>query len=119
MWYKTFCLDHWSKLCTADSRSSYDNAISKLRSMNPIDTIYLDFDKTMTVNDYSTAVRNSLCQNKYPSEAMTPNEACPTFDANDAMVGFAKLKINSSYVTDQNSFFLFALISSVLMIFYS
>ena len=100
MWYKTFCVDHWSKLCTADSRSSYDNAISKLGSLNPIDTVYLDFDKTMTVNDYSTAVRNSLCQKEYPSEEMTPTEACPSFDASDAMVGFNKLKIDTFFITD-------------------
>ena len=98
MWYKTFCVDHWSKLCTANSSISYDNAISKLFSMNPIDTVYLDFDKTMTVNDYSTDVRNSLCQKEYPSESMTPTEACPNFDANDAMVGLDKFKPNHFYL---------------------
>ena len=89
--------------------------MSKLGSMNPIDTIYLDFDKTMTVNDYSTAVRNSLCKKEYPSETMSPNEACPTFDANDAMVGFAKLKINSSYVV-RNQLSLVVYISFVITI---
>ena len=39
--------------------------------------------------------QNSLCQKEYPSEEMTPTEACPSFDASDDMVGFNKLKIDT------------------------
>ena len=46
--------------------------------MNPINAVYLDFDKTITVNDYSEKVRNRVCVQKYPE--------CDNFDETDAMV---------------------------------
>ena len=51
--------------------------------MNPIKFVYLDFDKTIAVNDYSEKVRNRVCVQKYP--------ACDDFDESDAMVSRVKL----------------------------
>merc|ERR1712198_436874 len=71
--------------CTKIEALCLEDALGSLNTMNPIDTVYLDFDKTITVNGYSEKVRNDLCQQKYPSKPTSPTEACTDFDASDAM----------------------------------
>ena len=72
--------------CTKDEASCFKDAMESLDTMNSIDTVYLDFDKTITVNGYSGEVRNQLCKQGYPSKPTSPTEACTDFDANDKMV---------------------------------
>ena len=64
---------------------SFIDAMSALEDMEPIETVYLDFDKTITVNDYSSVVRDAYCKLEYPN--------CTDFDATDKMVYFFVLKI--------------------------
>ena len=47
--------------------------------MDIIKFVYLDFDKTITVNDYSSAVRDRVCGQEYP-------KFDDNFDKNDTMV---------------------------------
>ena len=72
--------------CTYNDKRCFRAAIQSLDTLQPIDTVYLDFDKTITVNGYSEEVRNQLCQQEYPSEPTSPTEACTDFNATDAMV---------------------------------
>ena len=72
--------------CTKDEAICLKDAMASLNIMKPIDTVYLDFDKTITVNGYSGTVRNQLCKKKYPSKPTSPIEACTDFDENDKMV---------------------------------
>ena len=57
-------------------------------AMNPINFVYLDFDKTITINDYSEKVRNRVCVQEYP--------ACDDFDESDAMVSRVKFCCTSN-----------------------
>ena len=61
---------------------TFDNAMEQLEKMDPIKAVYLDFDKTITVNDYSFIVRNGYCQMEYPN--------CTHFNATDVMVNFLR-----------------------------
>ena len=72
--------------CTKDEAICLKDAMASLNTMKPMDTVYLDFDKTITVNGYSETVRNNLCKKEYPSKPTSPIEACTDFDENDAMV---------------------------------
>ena len=72
--------------CTKNEALCLEDALGSLNTMNPINTVYLDFDKTITVNGYSEKVRNDLCKQGYPKKPTSPTEACTDFDASDAMV---------------------------------
>ena len=72
--------------CAYNDKRCFRAAIQSLNTLLPIDTVYLDFDKTITVNGYSEEVRNQLCQQEYPSEPTSPIEACTDFNATDTMV---------------------------------
>ena len=90
-------MNSFSSICTTNSSGCFAEAMTQLASMEPIEKLYLDFDKTITVNDYSLTVRNSLCQKEYPDVKIPSNEACPKFDAHDAMVSFDNSKMNQFY----------------------
>jgi len=62
----------------------FEHAMAKLKDMDRMNTVYLDFDKTLTVNGYSEVVRNGYCQQKYPK--------CPPFDENDDMALVTTIK---------------------------
>jgi len=68
--------------CTLSEQECYEEGIEYLDTMEDIDTVYLDFDKTITINGYSEDVREELCGKGYPEVAMSPTEACNGFDAN-------------------------------------
>ena len=72
--------------CAKDEASCIEAAMGQLDTMKTIDTVYLDFDKTITINGYSETVRNQLCKQGYPSKPTSPTEACTDFDSNDKMV---------------------------------
>ena len=88
---KAECIEYVSSRCSRNEKVCFRTAMARLVTMKPIDTVYLDFDKTMAVNDYSKIVRNSLCQQGYPSKPMSPNQACTSFNAEDTMVGLSGL----------------------------
>ena len=71
------CID-WN--CFADEKKCFENAMTRLDDNVPVATVYLDFDKTITVNDFSSEVRGRVCgQKKYP-------DCVPEFDDLDSMV---------------------------------
>jgi len=75
--------------CILSEEECYEDAMSSLYTIGPIDTVYLDFDKTITTNSYSEIVRNELCGKGYPEVEMSASDACDGFDATnlEAMVG--------------------------------
>ena len=71
------CID-WN--CFANEKKCVDNALIRLDDNVPVTTVYLDFDKTITVNDFSSEVRGRVCgQKEYP-------DCVPEFDDLDSMV---------------------------------
>ena len=71
------CID-WN--CFADEKKCVDNALIRLDDNVPVTTVYFDFDKTITVNDFSSEVRGRVCgQKEYP-------DCVPEFDDLDSMV---------------------------------
>ena len=67
--------------CILSEEECYEDAMSSLYTIGPIDTVYLDFDKTITTNSYSEIVRNELCGKGYPEVEMSASDACDGFDA--------------------------------------
>jgi len=74
--------------CILSEDECYYDAMSSLDTIGAIDTVYLDFDKTITTNSYSEIVRNELCGKGYPKVEMSASDACDGFDATnlEAMV---------------------------------
>jgi len=82
--------------CAKDEASCIEAAMGQLDTMKTIDTVYLDFDKTITINGYSETVRNQLCKQGYPSKPTSPTEACTDFDSNDKMAMVKVIKGNDT-----------------------